>query len=342
MTARFKRWIVRPEDGGRVVDILAKVGEHRSAIAEGRVFLGAKRITTMDARTRPGDEVRIGEKPGGANNAVGDRGDRDALRAPILFVKDGVVACNKPAGIPTVPDHVGASHSLVALIEKAATTATTATAAKNAFVCASNLRVTSRLDRDVSGVVLFATDPRAAMRLHNARTSGHYVRRYVAIAALGDLADVAQGKGSWTGPIGRGKTARHRAVFGPDAKPAQTHWKVVAFAGAKAPFALLAIEPVTGRTHQIRVHASHAGMPLVGDSDYGGARRITLSNGRVIALFRIALHAARVTVSFDSGDGLVAEAPIPADLARIWTELGGAAEAWDTARSCVLDSSLPA
>jgi 23S rRNA-/tRNA-specific pseudouridylate synthase len=190
----------------------------------------------------------------------------------------------------------------------------------------------------VSGIVLFATDPQAAMKLHNAHKTGHYVRRYVAIAALGDLADVAQGKGLWASPIGRGKNAYHRAVGGPDAKPAQTHWKVVAFAGAKAPFALLAIEPVTGRTHQIRVHASHAGMPLVGDSDYGGARRITLANGRVVALFRIALHAVRVTVSFGSGDGLVAEAPMPADLARLWAGLGGAAKAWDTATSCMLDA----
>ena len=102
-----------------------------------------------------------------------------------------------------------------------------------------------------------------------------------------------QGIQVWDAPIGAGKDPRHRAAFGPDAKASQTRWTVIARAGC---FAMLAVEPQTGRTHQIRVHASHAGAPLLGDRDYGGATRVTLPDGRVVALARIALHAARVTV----------------------------------------------
>ena len=76
-------------------------------------------------------------------------------------------------------------------------------------------------------------------------------------------------------------------------------------------YALLAVEPQTGRTHQIRVHASHAGAPLLGDRDYGGAARVTLAGGRTVALARIALHAARVSVPDAHGQPLVAAAPRP-------------------------------
>ena len=59
---------------------------------------------------------------------------------------------------------------------------------------------------------------------------------------------------------------------------------------------MLSVEPITGRTHQIRVHASHAGAPLLGDRDYGGPTRWTLKSGKSVTLDRIALHCARVTV----------------------------------------------
>src|SRR5262249_36506487 len=86
---------------------------------------------------------------------------------------------------------------------------------------------------------------------------------------------------------------------------------------------LLAVEPVTGRTHQIRVHAAHAGSPLYGDRAYGGPVRLTSREGRVTPISRIALHAPWVEVPTDSGE-LRVEAEIPDDLAAIWTACGGA------------------
>ena len=91
---------------------------------------------------------------------------------------------------------------------------------------------------------------------------------------------------------------------------------------------MLAVDPETGRTHQIRIHASRAGLPLLGDPDYGGRRQVTLANGRIVAVSRIALHAVRVAVG-----GIVAVAPIPDELERVWSELGGAAESWATSRT---------
>ena len=301
---REKRWVVREGDGATVGEILARAGEGDAAVAEGRVFVGRARVKSASEKVRVGDEVRIGAGAGAAEWSV-------------IWERDGLLACNKPAGMPTVPDHGGAAHSLVSL------------AAQSIGRKADEMFVTSRLDREVSGVVVFATSAEAESRLRHARAEGRYARRYVAIAAVSGPEEPK--KQPWNAPIGAGKDARHRAAFGADAKEASTHFSVV----ARAPgYVLLAVEPQTGRTHQIRVHAAHAGAPLLGDRDYGGAARVTLSGGRTVALGRIALHAARVSVPDARGNALVALAPIPVELTRAWTELGGAPEAWDTALSC--------
>jgi 23S rRNA pseudouridine955/2504/2580 synthase/23S rRNA pseudouridine1911/1915/1917 synthase len=131
-------------------------------------------------------------------------------------------------------------------------------------------------------------------------------------------------------------------VNGKEATDSRSLFRVVARAGGAS---LLALAPITGRTHQLRVHASHAGAPLLGDRVYGGPSRLTLPNGpeagRVIPLARIALHAARVVVPAERGE-LSAEAPIPEELRALWSALGGDAGAWDTALSCDLsDASSP-
>ncbi|MDB4943667.1 MAG: Ribosomal large subunit pseudouridine synthase [Labilithrix sp.] len=304
-TAREKRWVVREGDGATVGDIVLRARESMSAVPEGRVFVGRRRVTAAAEPVKVGDEVRIGAALPAANAAP---------PVPILWERDGLLACDKPAGLPTVPDHAGASHSLLHVV------------AAQTGRAPDQLRVTSRLDREVSGVVVFATSPASEARLLGARERGLYTRRYVAIATAAPALP-----SPWTSPIGLGNDPRHRAAFGPDGKASATRYAVVARAGD---LALLAVEPQTGRTHQIRVHASHAGAPLLGDRDYGGASRLTLASGAVVALARIALHAARVVVPGADDAPLVATAPVPAELTRAWRELGGAAEAWDTAVAC--------
>jgi 23S rRNA-/tRNA-specific pseudouridylate synthase len=191
---------------------------------------------------------------------------------------------------------------------------------------------TSRLDRGVSGVVVIALSKRAAERMARARVEGTYARRYVAIAESAPQ----QGSGTWDTPLGRARDPRLRAPQGRDAVPALTRFAVVAHAGTRP---MLALSPVTGRTHQLRVHAAHAGAPLLGDRAYGGPTRVVLEGGRVIPLGRIALHAARVTVpSARASIPLVAISPIPCDLSQLWLALGGDPSAWDIALSCALDS----
>jgi 23S rRNA-/tRNA-specific pseudouridylate synthase len=294
-----------------VGDVLARLGEGaEKALDDGRIFIGARRAASSSDAVAAGDEVLMY-----AARAIG-------LEAPrILLEREGIVAAYKPAAMPTVADHHGAAGTLER--EIAAMLGSPARA----------LVPTSRLDVGVSGVVLFAADDDARKRLARAREQGRYRRHYVAIVRGAPAAL----RGEWAGSIGRARDPRRRLVDGRDAVHAETVYAVVA---SVAQASLLAIEPRTGRTHQIRVHAAHAGCPVFGDEAYGGPLRIVSERGAVRALTRIALHAAWVEVPVGS-ETLRVHAPIPDDLAAIWTDCGGDPSAWELAFTTRLAPAAP-
>jgi 23S rRNA pseudouridine1911/1915/1917 synthase len=301
------RWIVGADDGRTVREILARARADRDAVREGRVFVGPRRVRRDDESVRDGDVVDVSPPLPPSDD-----------RVSVLAQTDDLLAVDKPAGVPTIADHAGSAHSLLAR------------SARALGVAESTLHPTSRLDRDVSGVVVFARTPDAARRLARARADGAYQRRYVAVSH----GEPAVPRGSWTAPIGRAPDPRLRAVGGRDATDAITHYAVCGRAPAGA--ALLGLVPITGRTHQIRVHAANAGAPLVGDRSYGGPPRLTLASGRVIEPRRIALHAARVVVTAGGGAPVVVSAPVPADLVDVWSALGGDPDAWEEGVSCAI------
>lgn len=304
-------WIVRAGDPETLGALVVRAGGDDAAIAEGRVFVGRARAKSADAPVRVGDEVRISVA------AAGDRGEAVASQVRVIARAAGLVALEKPAGLPTIADHAGAAHTLVAA------------AAKLLGVAEEKLHPTSRLDREVSGVVVLASSPAAAALARRARDEGAYARLYVAVGST--TLEGAPDEGVWDAPIGRHpRDARHRAANGKDPAPARTRFRIVARAGGAC---LLALRPETGRTHQLRVHAAHAGAPLVGDRVYGGRARVTSPSGAVVPFDRIALHAARVVVG-----RLDARADVPEALRTLWAALGGVAPAWDTALSWETDS----
>jgi 23S rRNA-/tRNA-specific pseudouridylate synthase len=275
-----------------VAAVLSRLGEGAAeALEEGRIFIGKRRAAAGDI-VRAGEEVWLyPARPS----------PREAPR--ILLEQDGVVAVYKPPDMATVADHRGSAASLETVV-------------KSMLGRREPLIVTSRLDVGVSGVVLFATDERSRRTLARAREEGRYQRHYIAVSVA--LPDPE--RGSWTASIGRAGDPRLRRVGGPSAVIAETAYAVVATAPRGV---LLAVEPKTGRTHQIRVHAAHAGCPLWGDSAYGGPTRVISGNGAVAAVERIALHAAWVEVPLGENATLRAEAPLPADFGAIWTGCGG-------------------
>jgi 23S rRNA pseudouridine1911/1915/1917 synthase len=286
-----------------LADVLPRLGEGADrALREGRVFVGARRASSAAERVAAGDEVVM--------YASRVRGS-DAPR--ILLQRRGIVAAYKPADIATVADHRGRTGTLEDDI------------AKELALSPGELVATSRLDVGVSGVVLFATDEASRARLARARKHGRYRRHYIAISASRPVPE----RGVWTAPIGRDRDPRKRRAEGRDAVSATTAYAVRA---ATDTAALLAVEPETGRTHQIRVHTAHAGCALYGDAAYGGPTRLISDRGRVTAVDRIALHSAWVEVPDEDDAPFRFEAEAPADLVAIWIACGGPPSAWALAR----------
>lgn len=195
-------------------------------------------------------------------------------------------------------------------------------------------RPVQRIDRDTSGLVLFAKDPAVAGQLARELERNKLERRYIALVH-GELA--AQ-EGTVAVPIRRvwGHPVAREAALGPRTpeqeellaraeaagqtlredwtaagQPAVTHWRVLrCWPGVS----MLELRLETGRTHQIRVHMAHAGHPLLGDQLYGWAG----PPGRQ------ALHAASLVLRHPvTGDLLRLESALPADLVELIAALDG-------------------
>jgi 23S rRNA pseudouridine1911/1915/1917 synthase len=170
--------------------------------------------------------------------------------------------------------------------------------------------IVHRLDRDTSGLLVAARTERAYESLVTQISGRTVERRYVALA----WGVMSSPRGVIDAPIGRSTSRRTRMAVRESGKPARTEYEVrVAF--HKPVCTLLDCRLETGRTHQIRVHLSAIGHPLVGDATYGGARD-------AIALDRPFLHAA--VLGFDqptTGERLRFEDPLPPDLAGVLEQL---------------------
>lgn len=259
------------------------------ALVEGRVFVDGKRMSE-DILLKPGQAVRIGSPV-----------SVEAIYQ-LLHIDRDIVVVNKASGVSSIPDVRGRDVSLLGALEEVY----------------GKLHPTSRLDREVSGVVLFARTERASEVLREARTLSAYRRHYV---ALSHARAVPEREYVWNARIGRAKNPHLRQIDGKDATPAET---IARMCSVHQGAALWHLAPQTGRTHQLRLHASHAGFPLLGDTAYGGKRTLLLPTGQVLSIPRIMLHAAKVSVPLGTF-----EAPIPEAMTSLWLALGGPREAWD-------------
>lgn len=297
----MKRFVTT--EATRLESVLAAMGlvrnAARDALGDGRVFVARKRASAIDQPIAARVEV-----------VVHDTRATVALPDPfVLLHRDAMLAVDKPAGIPTIADLEGGRGSLLDL------------AARAVHEDPDLLHPTSRLDREVSGIVTFTLDDVARRRVQDARARGNYRRLYLAIAS----GDLPRDRDVWRWAIARDRDPRKRCavdVASTDAKPATS--RVVVMRRAP-PHLLLALAPETGRTHQLRVHAARAGAPLLGDVAYGGSRRLATSGGAVRAIDRIALHCAAVDILLAGREKISLRSPVPPALAALLVDLGLAA-----------------
>ncbi len=196
-----------------------------------------------------GDVLKIGLKTAGSLYL--DHGSFDRP-LDIIYEDEDLLAVNKPAGMVC---HPSPGHYADSLANQAAA------------YCAEKgedwtIRIFGRLDKDTSGIVLFAKNSEAAALLEKQRAAGLFRKTYTALVS----GVVAQDEGFVDVPIGNDETLRGKMKADPEGKPARTFWQVLS-RGKDATLLSLTLEH--GRTHQIRVHMAYAGHPLIGDALYG-------------------------------------------------------------------------
>lgn len=192
----------------------------------------------------------------------------------VLHADNHVVAVAKPAGVPTVPDESGDASLLDEVREWIRVTAGKP---GNVFV-----GVVHRLDRPVSGVVLFARTSKAASRLSDAWRTRSVEKTYLGLVA-GAPPQPSGEVDLWIVKDERRNLVRSVASTHPGAKHGRSRYRVLARRGAVT---LLELEPLTGRSHQLRLLCRELGAPLLGDLKYGA--------GAPLPDASIALHARRL------------------------------------------------
>ena len=210
----------------------------------------------------------------------------------IVEEDEDVVVVNKPGDIVCHPSKNGPWSSLVGACRE--------------HLGLPRVHMIYRLDRETSGVMVFAKNNVAASRLQRAVEGRRVKKTYIAILCGEFAAPVVVDE-----PLGRDLSspiaARQTVVRGPEGRPAVTEFTPLLASGG---FTLALVRPRTGRQHQIRVHASHIGHALVGDKMYGPNPLLFLefiehgftdAMERQLVLPRHALHALEMV--FDPGEG---------------------------------------
>jgi 23S rRNA pseudouridine1911/1915/1917 synthase len=306
------RWTADRNDAGARLDKYLAAAERlgsrakaADALSRGKVFLNDREASLADAGARlaPGDHIRIWmDRPGSARARLFALGDARDL--PIVFEDDAIVVLNKPAGVLAVPlerrgDARSVFDDLRAHLRKRR---------------GGRPLVVHRIDRDTSGLVVFAKQARAQEVLKAQFKRRLPERIYLAVV----YGRPSPPSGTWRDRLVWDERALIQKETHPrdrSGKDAISRYRVVeAFAGAS----LIELSLVTGRRNQIRIQARLRGHTLVGEKRYiygpASLRRVEFP--------RQALHAHRL--AFDhptTGERLTFEVPLPDDMKQLLARL---------------------
>ena len=292
--------IVPAECGGlRLDQALARMLPQHSRsrlqnwIREGRVAVGGATVTEPRQKLWGGEDVGVDEAP----DVHALSSAPEAIELDIVHEDDTLIVLDKPAGLVVHPGSGNWSGTLLnALLFHAPQLDKVPRAG-----------IVHRLDKDTSGLLVVAKTLEAQtdlVRQLQART----VKRYYQALVRGAL----QQGGTVDAPIGRHPTQRTKMAVVKNGKPARTHYRVVE---RFIDCTLIECALETGRTHQIRVHMTSIGHPLVGDPVYGGgASRVPVGP----TFHRQALHARRLGLIHPAtGKPMLWKSALPDDMAEL-------------------------
>jgi 23S rRNA pseudouridine1911/1915/1917 synthase len=222
------------------------------------------------------------------------------LLPPVLHEDADLLIVNKPAGLVVHPAYKHPADTLV-----------DAVFARQAARLEARPWLLHRLDRDTSGIVVFAKSPRARSSLIRQFERRTIEKRYLAITS-----GIPEPPcGLIDAPLRRDTTDRRRTVVADDGQAAQTRYQVLA---AEQGQALVLVQPLTGRTHQIRAHLASGGTPVAGDICYdeNHERRTHLAP-------RVMLHAWQLACTHPATGSLFrVVAPVPLDMCQYMDVIG--------------------
>ena len=262
-------------------------------LRKGEVRVNGGRIRA-EYKLLEGDEVRI--PPAHVRTEGAPPSDRQATNMldRVLFEDKRLLVLNKPAGV-AVHGGSGISHGVIELL-------------RHARPDLKDLALAHRIDRETSGCLVMAKRRSALRDLHERFREGRVEKNYLALV----VGDWQLGDQLIDAPLHvhhRQNGERHVVVSGEHGKPAQTR---VSLSRTYGKYSLLQCAPLTGRTHQIRVHLDHTEHPILGDERYGDddANR----KAKKFGLKRLFLHAQSIAFPDDSGNDMHFTAPLAEDL----------------------------
>ncbi|MFN5997636.1 MAG: RluA family pseudouridine synthase [Paracoccaceae bacterium] len=313
---RLDKWLRRrfPQLNQVAVEKLCRTGQIR---------VDSGRVKASD-RVAPGQIVRVPPLPDPVPMAEAriqgvSAADARMIQAAVLFKDEHMIVLNKPAGLPSQGGSGQGDRHVDGLAE----------ALK--FGYKEKPKLVHRLDKDTSGVLMLARTDRVARALSEALRHRNARKIYWAVVAgvphprqgsIKFALEKAPGRGR--GGEGEKMICVHPAKIAdhPDAKRAQTDYFTLWFLGTRLSW--MALEPVTGRTHQLRAHMAEIGHPILGDGKYGGSDSDNLGDGWGAGAGgdlskKLHLHARSLTIEHPIlKKPMTFTAPLPEHMARTW------------------------
>lgn len=268
-------------------------------LRRGEVRVNRSRVKP-EYRLQAGDEVRIPPLRRPDHTRVSERvpdATLSRVETQIIFEDERLLVIDKPAGI-AVHGGSGISHGLIETLRLLRPD--------------QELELAHRLDRETSGCLLISKRRSMLRELHQLLRDNAIEKRYLALL----VGQLDRRRVKVEAPLRRNVLRSGERVVRVDpveGKPAITQFRRVRILSDTT---LVEARLVTGRTHQIRVHAAHLGVPIAGDDKYGDVRRDQWL--RRLGLKRLFLHAASITFRLPhTGANLHIEAPLPPELAAV-------------------------